>query len=79
MAAVQAKDVLASFLFAGDFNVHHREWFGSSPTHSHGVTAFDIAPVSSCNQLVVDPTHTRGGTLDLLTNDVPDLLLLYHP
>ena len=27
------------------------------------VAAFDIATVSGCDQLVVDPTHARGGTL----------------
>ena len=29
MAAVQAEDVRASFLFVGDFNDHHMEWLGS--------------------------------------------------
>ena len=28
--------------------------------------------VSSCDQLVVGPTHARGGTLDLLMTDVSD-------
>ena len=28
MAAVQAEDVLASFLFVGDLNGHHQEWLG---------------------------------------------------
>ena len=27
MAAVQAEDVCASFLFVGDLNGHHQEWF----------------------------------------------------
>ena len=30
--------------------------------------------VSGCDQLVVCPTHARGGTLDLLMTDVPDLV-----
>ena len=34
----------------------------------------DIATVSGCDQLVVGPTHARGGTLDLLITDVPDLV-----
>ena len=34
---------------------------------------FDFATVSGCDQLVVGPTHARGGTLDLMT-DVPDLV-----
>ena len=56
MAAVQAEDVSASFLFVGDFNVmnsHHQEWLGSITTNNHGVAAFDFATVFSCYQLVV--------------------------
>ena len=52
MAAVQAEDVLASFLFVGDLNAH-QEWLGSTTTNYHEVAAFDFATVSSCNQLVV--------------------------
>ena len=73
-AAVQAEDVRASFLFVGDLNGHHQEWFGSTTTNRHGVAAFDFATVSGCDQLVVDPTHARGGTLDLLMTNVPDLV-----
>ena len=72
MAAVQAEDVRASCLFVGDLNGHHQEWLGSTTTNRHGVTAFDFATVSFCDQLVVGPTHARGGTLDLLMTDVPD-------
>ena len=43
-------------------------------TNSHGVTALDFATVSGCDQLVTGPTHARGGTLDLLMTDVPDLV-----
>ena len=39
----------------------------------HGVEDFDFATVSGCDQLVVGPTHARGGTLDLMMTDVPDL------
>ena len=42
-------------------------------TNRHGVAAFDFAAVSGCDQLVVGPTHARGGTLYLLMTDVPDL------
>ena len=73
MAAVQAEDVHASFLFVGDLNGHHQEWLGSITTNCHGVAAFDFAMVSGCHQLVVGPTHAHGGTLDLLMTDVPDL------
>ena len=58
MAAVQAEDARASFLFVGDLNGHHQEWLGSATTNSHGVAAFDFATVSGCDQLVVArPMH----------------------
>ena len=66
MAAVQAKDVRASFLLVEDLNGHHQEWLGSTTTNRHEVAAFDIATVSGCDQLVVAPTHARDGTLDIL-------------
>ena len=52
MAAVQAEDVRAFFLFVGDLNGHHQEWLGSTITNRHGVAAFDFATVSGCDQLV---------------------------
>ena len=58
----------------GDLNGHHQEWLGSTTTNRHGVAAFDFATVSGCDQLVVGPTHARGGTLNLLVTDVPDLV-----
>ena len=33
MAAVQATDVHASFLFVGELNGHHQEWLGSTTTN----------------------------------------------
>ena len=74
MAAVQAEDVRASFLFVGDLNGHHQVGLGSTTTNRHGVAAFDFAIASGCDQLVVGPTHAPGGTLDLLMTDVPDLV-----
>ena len=74
MAAVEAEDVRASFLFVGDMNGHHQEWLGSATTNCHGVAAFDFATVSGCDQLVVGSTRARGGTLDLLKTDVPDIV-----
>ena len=56
-----------------DFNGHHQERLGSTTTISHGVAAFDFATVSACDQLVAGLTHARGGRLDLLLTDVPDL------
>ena len=66
MAAVQADDVRASFLFVGDLNGHHQEWLDSATTNRHGVAAIDFAAVSGCDQLAVGKTHARDGTLDLL-------------
>ena len=57
MAAVQAADARASFLFVGELNGHHQEWLGSTTTNSHGVAALDFATVSGCDQLVIGPTH----------------------
>ena len=71
---MQAEDIRASFLCVGDLNGHHQEWLGSTTTNRNGVAAFDFAPVSDCDQLVVGPSHARGGTLDHLMTDVPDLV-----
>ena len=49
---------------------------GSTSTNRHGVAAFNFSTVSGCDLLVVGPTHARGGTLDLLMTDVPDLVRL---
>ena len=58
MAAVQAEDVRASFLFVGDLNGHHQEWLGSTTTKCHRVAAFDFTTVSGCDQLLsAQPTH----------------------
>ena len=65
LAAVQAEDIRSSFLFVGDLNGHHQEWLGSTTTNRHGFAAFDFATVSGCDQLVIGPTHTHGGTLDI--------------
>ena len=45
MAAVQAEDVRASFLFVGDLNGHHQEWLASTTTNHHGVAAFDLETI----------------------------------
>ena len=74
MAAAHAEDVRASFLIWGDLNGHHQEWLGSTTTNRPGVAAFDFATVSGRDQLVVGPTHARGGTLDLLVTDIPDVV-----
>ena len=74
MAALQAEEVRASFLFVGDLNGHHQEWLGSTTTNCHGVAAFYFTTVSGCDQLVVGPAHARDGTLDLLMTDLTDIV-----
>ena len=74
MAAMQAADVHASFLFVGDLNGHHQECLGFMTMNYHGVAAFDFTTVSGCTQLIVGPTHAHGEALDLLMTDVPDLV-----
>ena len=69
MAAVQAADARDSFLFVGDLNGHHQEWLGSTTTNRHGVAALDYASVPGCDQLVIGPTHARGGTLEFLMTE----------
>ena len=56
-----------------ELNGHHQEWLGSTTMNSHGVAALDFSTVSGCDQLFVGKNHARGGTLDLLMTDVPDL------
>ena len=74
MAALQAEDVFASFLFVGDFNGHDHEWMSFTTTNRHGVAAFNFETLSGCDQFVDGPTRARGGTLDLQMTDVPDLV-----
>ena len=69
MASEQAEVVRATFMF-------HKEWLDSVTTNCHGVAAFDFATVSGCDQLVVGSTDARGGTLDFLMTDVPDIVRL---
>ena len=47
MAAVQAEDVRASFLFVGDLNDHHQEWLGSTTR-----TVMELRPLTSQQSLV---------------------------
>ena len=50
IAAVQAEDIRASFLFVGDLNGHHQEWLGSTDTDRHGAATYDFATVSGRDQ-----------------------------
>ena len=51
MTALQAEDVLASFLFVGDLNGHHQEWLCSTSMNRHGVAAFYLATVKSTHEV----------------------------
>ena len=46
MAAVQAEDVRASFLFVGDLNDHYQECLCSTTTNRHAVAASDFVTVA---------------------------------
>ena len=75
MAVIQENDRKASFVFAGDFNAHHREWLNSvSPTNCHGLRAMDFAAESGCEQIIHRPTHRSGNTLDLIFTDAPAIV-----
>ena len=47
-------------------------WVLQPQNNNHGVAAFAKLCLVA-NQLVVGPTHGRGGIIDILTTDVPDL------
>ena len=49
-------------------------WVLLYTTTRHGVTALDFATVSRCDQLVIGPTHGRGGIHDLMMTGVPDIV-----
>ena len=75
MASIQAADVKASFIFAGDLNAHHQEWLNSvSPTNRNGLAALDFSNLSGCEQLIRGPTHNSGNCLDLILTDVPGVV-----
>ena len=63
MAALTAENVHTSFLLLCDLNGHYQKWLGSTATNHIGVAAFDFAIVSGCDQLVVESSHARDGSL----------------
>ena len=50
MAAMQAEDVRAHFLFVGDLNGHHQEWLGYTTTNSW--SCMELRPLTSQQSLV---------------------------
>ena len=66
---------MSSFIFVGDLNVHHQEWLYSvNPTNCPGIAPFNFANLSSCTQLIKEPTRKFGNCLDLLLSDVPSVV-----
>ena len=58
MAAMQAEDLRASFLFVGDLNGHHQDWLGSTTTHCRGVATFGFEQsLVAISWLSVQPMH----------------------
>ena len=74
IASAQSQDPKASFVICGDCNAKHREWLNSSITDRHGRSALEFSASSSCEQLISEPTHKDGNTLDLVFTDVPAIV-----
>ena len=49
MAAAQAEDVRASFLFMGDLNGHHQELLGSTQLKIKAVATVDCGSIMCCD------------------------------
>ena len=74
MSTIQSLDSKASFVICGDFNAHHKDWLISHTTDSHGRSAYEFCFSSGCDQLIDEPTHTSGNSLNLVFFDVPSLI-----
>ena len=74
MSTIQSLDSKASFVICGSFNVHHKDWLISRTTDSHGRSAYEFCFSSDCDQLIDEPTHISGNSLDLVFSDVPSLV-----
>ena len=65
--------LLLLYVEYGNYGKNDPGLFGFYNHKSSWCCTFGFATVSGYDQLVVGPTHARGGTLDLLMIDVPDL------
>ncbi|MEL7079479.1 MAG: reverse transcriptase family protein, partial [Cyanobacteria bacterium J06582_2] len=74
IAMAQSQDSKASFVICGDCNAKHRDWLNSSITDQHGRSALEFSVSSACEQLISEPTHKDGNTLDLVFTDVPAIV-----
>jgi len=67
----------AEVLFAGDFNVHHKDWLGSSSNDRGGAEAFSFSLLNDMEQLIKHPTRVPDrhdhspNTLDLFFTSNP--------
>ena len=59
MAAMQAGDARASFLFPFELIGHHREWLGSTTKNHHGVASIKVETVSGFDQLMVETRRLK--------------------
>ena len=58
MATIQENDVNTSFVFIGNFDVHHREWLKFvSPTDGYDLRALEFPSESGCGQIINKPTQ----------------------
>ena len=75
VAQVQPLDDTAVFVFVGDANAHHSEWWESvSPTDQHGRDALCFCNLSGCEQLACCPTHIASYRHDLVMTDAEDIV-----
>ena len=58
----------ASFLFVGDFNGHHQEWFDSTTSNRHGVAALtsQLCLIAICWLSVNNPVEVLNDPLLIL-------------
>ena len=75
VAGIRENDRMASIVFIGDFNAHHKEWLNSIfQTDCHGLRALDFSSESGCDQIIHNSTHRSGNTLDLIFTDTPGVV-----
>ena len=73
MAAMQAEDVRASFLFVGNLNGYDQEWLGSMTKNRHGVADLTSWPcLVVISWLLAQAMHMVE--LNLRMTDVPNLV-----
>ncbi len=65
---------VTGIVLAGDFNMPHINWEDFSSTEAVDQLFLDSFSNLGLEQLVNDPTHTKGNILDLLLTDRPQLV-----